>query len=85
MKECICVGCGTTFYSERDRKFCSTRCYKTYWQSARRKNTKSAAQWTCPMNEGVICRIRTCTSCGWNPDVSQKRLLNIKQRLGYKV
>ena len=49
------------------------------------RNTKS-----CPFNEGVMlientkcvefrhpCTIERCATCGWNPEVAEKRLMKI--------
>ena len=33
----------------------------------------------CPHNEFVVCSMKKCTRCGWNPDVAKARLEKIRQ------
>ena len=35
----------------------------------------------CPHNKECRCQIIECSACGWNPAVSKKRLINIRQKL----
>lgn len=38
--------------------------------------------WNCPYAENVGCNRRTCTSCGWNPEVAKERSRLILQARG---
>lgn len=70
-----CKQCGKEFDGqpgEFNRVFCSGKCYHDF----RRKQK----QFTCPHNEGVVCSLKRCYTCGWNPDVEKRRKEKIRQR-----
>jgi hypothetical protein len=35
---------------------------------------------TCPYNEACGCEKKTCSTCGWNPKVSDKRMAKVRQQ-----
>ncbi len=80
MKQYTCLNCGAEFLSDRFRKFCCVRCNKTYLQRNYRAKEKTKPPRLCIHNEGVCCKTNNCTTCGWNPEVSQKRLEAIAGR-----
>ena len=71
MKQHVCKNCGKEISG--DRKYCSLRCNKAYKQRQYYKNNHLL----CVHNEAVVCKLRNCQRCGWNPDVeaSRKELL----------
>ena len=82
MKKYTCLNCGTEFSSDRFRKFCCVRCNKTYLQRNYRAKEKKILPKDCLFNEGIACNNYTCATCGWNPEVSQKRLETIVGEVG---
>jgi hypothetical protein len=38
----------------------------------------------CPHNNGVVCTMKNCTSCGWHPNVASVRLDKIRKDMGSK-
>lgn len=36
----------------------------------------------CPHNEQCRCQVADCEVCGWNPAVKEKRLEEIREKLG---
>lgn len=34
---------------------------------------------SCPNNEAVVCDVKKCKVCGWNPIVAKKRLDRVKR------
>ena len=39
-------------------------------------------RWICPYSDGgVLCSVRACTKCGWNPDVELRRSVGIIGRM----
>ena len=81
MKQQKCLNCGGVFFADRERKFCSHRCNKTYLQRNYRAGIVTRSPNECLMNEGVICKKRNCENCGWNPKVARKRKEDILERL----
>ena len=69
MIQLICENCGREFTSDRDRRFCCTRCRRSLWSRTRYAETRTP----CPHNEGVICADQDCAICGWNPKVEKQR------------
>ena len=39
----------------------------------------------CPYAEGLNCTERKCGTCGWNPEVAQKRLEQFLERIGVQT
>lgn len=74
MREFTCQWCGTVAISNArvEQKYCSKEC-KRFADSLRRKNIGS-----CLYNPEIICSLRNCENCGWNPEVEKKR----KETLG---
>lgn len=81
MIECFCKVCGKFFESEKEKDFCSNRCYRTAWQIQSRAEKRGEIAGECFLNEGVECYQRNCNTCGWNPKVQHKRLAIIAKRL----
>ena len=40
-------------------------------------NYKKEQSFVCPHNDGVMCSVKDCYHCGWNPRVSRYRLNKI--------
>lgn len=38
-------------------------------------------QTDCPHNKELICTVKNCNRCGWNPKVAEIRLAKIKKEL----
>ena len=36
----------------------------------------------CPNNDGVMCTMKNCEYCGWNPNVEKMRLAKILKKMG---
>ncbi len=67
-----CIHCGIEFWSRlKDAKYCSRRCAA---QTNNQKRAEARRTFQCPHNPGVECNHKTCGSCGWNPNVAQRRL-----------
>lgn len=45
-------------------------------------NYKKERQFECPHNNGVLCSVKNCVSCGWHPNVAKIRLDKIIKQLG---
>lgn len=45
-------------------------------------NYKKERQFVCPHNNGVMCDVKKCNSCGWHPNVAKIRLDKIIKQLG---
>ena len=45
-------------------------------------NYKKETQFVCPHNNGVMCDVKNCYHCGWNPIVSKIRLDKIIKGMG---
>ena len=35
-------------------------------------------KFVCPYNGMIDCYVKTCKSCGWNPEVAEKRLEKLR-------
>ena len=81
MRKYTCLNCGAEITSDREKKFCSPRCNKTFWQRKKRYEEKGVPFGVCIINEGVECYRHNCTTCGWNPIVARQRLAVIIRRL----
>lgn len=73
-REFTCAVCGVKAIDRgvrQNAKYCSQRC-RNY---ANRKGIKieEEALCLCMHNEGVLCTIRQCEGCGWNPEVEKRR------------
>lgn len=68
-----CLRCGSEFFKIRDEhKFCSRNCAHAYNQQKARDLAKVKSD--CPHNDGLICAVKKCDTCGWNPEVASRRL-----------
>lgn len=36
----------------------------------------------CPNNDGVMCTMKNCECCGWNPTIAKMRLAKILKKMG---
>lgn len=77
-----CQHCGKEFETRyEEQKFCCSSC----GNKSRRSNDfdhslnwvrDTESKWVCPYQpEGTVhCKVRKCSSCGWNPEVAKARL-----------
>ena len=66
-----CVECGKLCLDtsrKKNRRFCSDTCSHAFYQKKYHTATP------CQYNDGVLCEKQVCHRCGWNPEVSQKRM-----------
>lgn len=75
-----CDYCGKTFAGKNPSKiyrFCSQSCAARGRLECGCDKTlewkREGELWQCPYNNGVNCRIRTCSRCGWNQAVAEAR------------
>lgn len=80
MREYICRNCKKKFLSDREKKYCSARCNKTYKQREYRESL-----FACRFNEAVFCSQLQCETCGWNPEVEKKRREKVFSAFGLPV
>lgn len=70
-----CIVCGEEAIDKsrtQTKKFCCESCAQAYF-----RKTHGAAEDTrqrCMYNDGVVCLIPKCKTCGWNPAVAKKRM-----------
>ena len=68
-----CLRCGSEFFKIReDHKFCSRNCSRAYNQQKAKELKKADSD--CPHNDGLVCTVKNCDTCGWNPKVASRRL-----------
>lgn len=78
IKTVICENCGNEFESRAcNAKYCSRRCANQRHE----ENRKAPRTFRCPHNREVTCEKRQCDSCGWNPDVAQRRMDKLMGRV----
>lgn len=75
MKEFTCIVCGAkgidTSHSQ-NKMFCSLECKNYHW---RRTHGQGESEYErCVYNDGVMCDDPNCKRCGWNPDVTKRRM-----------
>ena len=84
----VCVICGKEFAKTRsDKKYCTRLCAMSSAGKAARERQKyeiADCGTDCPFNMALICYVRKCANCGWNPDVEKKRMARLKQNGGHK-
>lgn len=72
MKYFTCICCGnvevSTIRGNRTQKYCSPECEKKV-----RDWRLGVGEGTCLYNDGVVCSIRLCHLCGWNPEIEKIR------------
>ena len=76
IQETNCVICGkkiTDRSTNHARKYCSESCSYQGWRIRNGLQAKKPA-FLCVHNNYVECQIHNCRTCGWNPEVAQKRL-----------
>lgn len=67
-----CENCGKQFESTSfHARYCSCHCSNKA-RAGRRRELKKEQM--CPHNNYVTCNNHECGSCGWNPEVAQKRM-----------
>ena len=80
-----CRWCGKVmmvFPSQKERQYCSRSCGNRGRSLPREDDFDPALKWElvednrwqCPYEENVSCKLRKCTTCGWNPKVAEMRL-----------
>ena len=74
MKEVACPICGTKFIKTRsDKKCCSRKCSCAYNKKFRKENPVKI-ETGCQHNEALVCTMKKCGVCGWNPAVAKRRM-----------
>lgn len=77
-----CKCCGNEFTAKSEyRKYCNAECYEKYY---RIKKEPLPAGALCRFNKGVVCEKCSCESCGWNPEVAEKRNDKIRAEMEEK-
>ncbi len=74
-REFTCVVCGTKATDRshsQNRMYCSVQCRDIGF---RRNHGVGVSIKTpsCVHNKEIACQIHKCSTCGWNPEVEQKR------------
>lgn len=73
-----CANCGEKFEARsKSAKYCSHSCANHAYHLRRGKKKRKTEYGGCPHNVNVKCRVHMCDSCGWNPEVAQRRLDNL--------
>lgn len=75
--------------TERNRLYCGRSCASRSRTLPKEYAFDQPVEWVkvseepsdCPYAEGLNCTERKCGTCGWNPEVAQKRLEQILARL----
>lgn len=71
-----CKGCGVVFDTDSlDKHYCTVSCYRKAYAKSRYNPEE------CFFNDGVMCEMRNCKKCGWNPKVSEMRLMKMLEDL----
>lgn len=75
----LCKNCGRdiTPLDNRRRKFCSKECCDSFHKKKYKNEDFKPyiePEFICPHNEGISCLCKNCSTCGWNPEVAQKRM-----------
>lgn len=74
-----CKGCGKYFTAKSEyRKFCDAACYDRFHKI---KNAPIPTEVACRFSDGVVCDKQECEKCGWNPEVAERRVAQIRERL----
>lgn len=84
--EVMCPICNEQFTQKRpNMRFCSRRCANISANRAARvragcvpsevrtKPNPADLATGCPYNGEIICDMRKCSKCGWNPEVAKRR------------
>ena len=74
-KEITCAICGkktTDRSTNHTRLYCSPHCNRQALFIRRGMGPKMPA-FSCIHNKYIECQIHKCSTCGWNPEVEQKR------------
>lgn len=82
LREFICLNCGAKCVDTsrtKNKKFCDMHCNQAYYYKKKRGKLEAAPVLPCIYNRQVQCDQQKCSTCGWNPDVEQKR----KEALAY--
>lgn len=82
MHKYTCIVCGKQGESQTlGRSYCSGRC-RAAARRRRLKETETETEQQCRFNEGVACNGGDCSACGWNKEVSDRRLEAFLGRVG---
>ena len=74
-REFNCIVCGAKAIDRspaQNRIYCSDQCNLVHFRRSRGIGIgiKTAS---CTYNKEIKCEIHKCSTCGWNPEVAQKR------------
>ena len=75
IQEIKCVICGKKMVdrsTNHAKLYCSTACNHLAYR-IRSGMVAKAPAFSCIHNKYVECQIHKCSTCGWNPEVEQKR------------
>ena len=84
-----CPHCGTVFKTPYENQ---VWCCHTCANRGRRLSEKgdfdhslvwekdAEKKWICPYQQNIGCKIRNCTTCGWNPKVAKARSKAFKEK-----
>lgn len=79
-KEYTCFLCGKKgidLTTRQNQMFCSRNCRQKYYyrmgMGGNIRKHKPRSPYSCVHNQEIICKIHNCSTCGWNPEVAQKR------------
>lgn len=73
-----CVWCNTPFQQKANsQKYCSPQCAKQAHLDANAHLRPVPQRHKCPHNANLMCERRTCSRCGWNPEVEKRRRAKI--------
>ena len=78
-----CMNCGKAFTTENPNQLCcDKKCYDKFRYSQRRKTQYLEECLPCKFGvQGVACNRKGCSKCGWNPEVSKRRLDKIRANM----
>ena len=69
---------------ERDTKIERGKRYMTLQYYKVDPNYKREQSFICPNNPWVMCSVKNCYRCGWNPTVAEMRLEKIRKEMRQK-
>ena len=75
-REVTCAMCGkkiTDRSTNHAKLYCSAACNHLAYR-IRNGMVAKAPTFSCIHNQYVECQIHNCGTCGWNPEVAQKRI-----------
>lgn len=71
-KERACPYCGTVFMPRSAKhQYCTSECCRRY--TLEQAERPIPEEFQCPHNNMIVCQVRRCGECGWNPVVARRR------------